>query len=52
MQLVPRLEAELAGVKELPRVHHEQIEDRRGEGDKLLSGVDAGLASRSLTIDS
>src|SRR3954469_24175160 len=38
-----RLEAELAGVKELLRVHKEQIDDLRSERDKLLGQVDAAL---------
>jgi uncharacterized protein involved in exopolysaccharide biosynthesis len=42
-----RLEAELAGVKELLRVHKEQIDDLRSERDKLLGQVDA--AHRLLT---
>src|SRR3954471_10050892 len=42
-----RLEAELAGVKELLKVHKEQIEDLRSERDKLLGQVDA--AHRLLT---
>ncbi len=42
-----RLEAELQGVKELLRVHRDQIEDLRGERDKLLGQVDA--AHRLLT---
>jgi len=42
-----RLEAELAGVKELLRVHKEQIDDLRGERDKLLGQVDT--AHRLLT---
>jgi excisionase family DNA binding protein len=42
-----RLEAELAGVKELLKVHKEQIDDLRGERDKLLGQVDA--AHRLLT---
>src|SRR5215213_5539751 len=36
-----RLEAELSGVKELLKVHKEQIDDLRGERDKLLGQVDA-----------
>lgn len=42
-----RLEAELAGIKDLLRVHREQIDDLRGERDKLLSQVDS--AHRLLT---
>jgi excisionase family DNA binding protein len=42
-----RLEAELAGVRELLKVHKEQIDDLRGERDKLLGQVDA--AHRLLT---
>jgi excisionase family DNA binding protein len=42
-----RLEAEIAGLKELVRVHREQIDDLRGERDKLLGQVDA--AHRLLT---
>jgi hypothetical protein len=42
-----RLEAELSGVKELLKVHKEQIDDLRGERDKLLGQVDA--AHRLLT---
>src|SRR5215203_1650078 len=42
-----RLEAELAGVKELLQVHKEQIDDLRSERYKLLGQVDA--AHRLLT---
>jgi excisionase family DNA binding protein len=38
---IARLEAELAGVRELLKVHREQIDDLRGERDKLLGQVDA-----------
>jgi excisionase family DNA binding protein len=42
-----RLEAELSGARELIRVHRDQIDDLRGERDKLLSQVEA--AHRLLT---
>lgn len=38
---IARLEAELAGVRELLKVHREQIDDLRSERDKLLNQVDA-----------
>jgi excisionase family DNA binding protein len=44
---IARLEAELAGVRELLRVHRDQIEDLRSERDKLLGQVDS--AHRLLT---
>jgi predicted nuclease with TOPRIM domain len=38
---IARLEAELSGVRELLKVHREQIDDLRTERDKLLNQVDA-----------
>lgn len=38
---IARLEAELAGARELLKVHREQIDDLRSERDKLLGQVDA-----------
>lgn len=42
-----RLEAELAGLKEIIRVHREQVDDLRTERDRLLGQVEA--AHRLLT---